>query len=121
MQEGKLNCPAWGSISPKAFFSDRMGRDIVFAYYAHPTVMERDRLGRSRQVRVDMCEWDTIGAILGSRRGEATATWKTRFAGTGMSADDPQQRPRAKHGRAPDVFRLGGWMPMRRIRRERGG
>ena len=29
-----------------------------------------------------------------------------------MSAD-PQHEPRGKHGRAPDVMRVGGWMPMR--------
>jgi choline dehydrogenase-like flavoprotein len=27
--------------------------------------------------------------------------------------DDPQQTPRGKDGRAPDPFRVGGWMPMR--------
>ena len=27
--------------------------------------------------------------------------------------DDPQQSPRAKNGRAPDVFKPGGWVPMR--------
>jgi len=26
---------------------------------------------------------------------------------------DPQHEPRGKHGRAPDVMRVGGWMPMR--------
>ena len=31
---------------------------------------------------------------------------------TGMS-DDPMQAPRAVGGRAPDVFRPGGWLPMR--------
>ena len=28
-------------------------------------------------------------------------------------SDDPQTVPRAAHGRAPDVFRRGGWVPMR--------
>jgi choline dehydrogenase-like flavoprotein len=28
-------------------------------------------------------------------------------------SDDPQQTPRAIGGRAPDVFRPGGWVPMR--------
>jgi len=27
--------------------------------------------------------------------------------------DDPQTIPRGKNGRAPDVFRIGGWVPMR--------
>src|SRR5581483_8537796 len=26
---------------------------------------------------------------------------------------DPTQTPRAAHGRAPDVFRIGAWVPMR--------
>src|SRR5437660_12851733 len=30
--------------------------------------------------------------------------------------DDPLHRPRARHGRAPDVFRPGGWVPMREHR-----
>ena len=33
-----------------------------------------------------------------------------------MSADDPETVPRGKHGRAPDVFRVGGWIPMREYR-----
>ena len=28
-------------------------------------------------------------------------------------SDDPLQTPRARHGRAPDVFRPGAWVPMR--------
>jgi choline dehydrogenase-like flavoprotein len=30
--------------------------------------------------------------------------------------DDPLTTPRATHGRAPDVFRRGGWVPMREFR-----
>jgi len=30
-----------------------------------------------------------------------------------FALDDPQQAARGKDGRAPDVFRIGGWMPMR--------
>ena len=30
-----------------------------------------------------------------------------------VSAADPQKTPRAVEGRAPDVFRIGGWVPMR--------
>src|SRR4051794_10136982 len=35
-----------------------------------------------------------------------------RIGGTAMS-DDPRRVPRAMHARAPDVFRPGGWVPMR--------
>jgi hypothetical protein len=37
MEGGKLANPAWGSMSSARFFTQRMARDIVFAYYAHPT------------------------------------------------------------------------------------
>lgn len=37
MQRGKLNSPEWGGMPATAFFSKRMARDIVLAYYAHPT------------------------------------------------------------------------------------
>ena len=32
--------------------------------------------------------------------------------------DDPRREPRAKDGRAPDPYRVGGWMPMREYRDE---
>jgi choline dehydrogenase-like flavoprotein len=32
------------------------------------------------------------------------------------SGDDPQRGPRGKDGRAPDPFRVGGWVPMREYR-----
>jgi len=31
-------------------------------------------------------------------------------------SDDPMRVPRARHGRAPDVFRTGAWVPMREYR-----
>lgn len=37
MQKGELHDAAWGEMKPKAFFETRMARDIVLAYYAHPT------------------------------------------------------------------------------------
>jgi choline dehydrogenase-like flavoprotein len=40
------------------------------------------------------------------------ATWTPLAERIGMS-DDPQTTPRATNGRAPDVFRPGGWVPMR--------
>jgi gluconate 2-dehydrogenase subunit 3-like protein len=36
MQNGNLKAPEWGSMRSKDFFSKRMARDIVLAYYAHP-------------------------------------------------------------------------------------
>ena len=32
-----LDDPQWGSMAPQDFFKKRMARDIVLAYYAHPT------------------------------------------------------------------------------------
>jgi len=37
MQNGELKSPAWGSMTSEAFFKMRLARDIVLAYYAHPT------------------------------------------------------------------------------------
>ena len=37
MRQGELDDPAWGDIDPKNFFTHRLGHDVVFAYYAHPT------------------------------------------------------------------------------------
>jgi choline dehydrogenase-like flavoprotein len=59
-----------------------------------------------------MCGCISIAAILGKhpKRGRA-ANGKP---GVRMHvSDDPQQTPRAIGGRAPDVFRPGGWVPMR--------
>jgi hypothetical protein len=37
MQKGELTSPEWSSMSSKDFFNKRMARDVVLAYYAHPT------------------------------------------------------------------------------------
>ena len=37
MQKGELNDPAWDGMPCKVFFAERMARDIVAAYYSHPT------------------------------------------------------------------------------------
>ena len=37
MQHGALKGPAWGDMPSSTFFTMRMARDIVLAYYAHPT------------------------------------------------------------------------------------
>ena len=37
MEKGELKDPAWGNMAPETFFKMRMARDIVLAYYAHPT------------------------------------------------------------------------------------
>jgi hypothetical protein len=37
-------------------------------------------------------------------------------AGETVMSDDALNHPRARYGRAPDVFRAGGWVPMREYR-----
>lgn len=37
MERGDLHDPAWGGIPPKTLFKERVAKDIVYAYYAHPT------------------------------------------------------------------------------------
>jgi hypothetical protein len=37
MQQGELQDAAWGGMPCKTFFKQRMAKDIVYAYYSHPT------------------------------------------------------------------------------------
>jgi gluconate 2-dehydrogenase subunit 3-like protein len=37
MQNGELRGPAWTDMTSDVFFTTRLAKDIVFAYYAHPT------------------------------------------------------------------------------------
>jgi hypothetical protein len=37
MRNGDLTSPEWSGMSPRDFFTRRMARDLVLAYYAHPT------------------------------------------------------------------------------------
>ena len=37
MQKGELRDPAWTDMTSDVFFTTRLAKDIVFAYYAHPT------------------------------------------------------------------------------------
>lgn len=37
MEKGELKNAAWGDMASETFFKMRMARDIVLAYYAHPT------------------------------------------------------------------------------------
>ena len=57
---------------------------------------------------------------MGSRRGQRTATSRSRAGKTAVS-DDPLQRRARDDGRAPDVFRAGRLDSDARISRGRGG
>lgn len=37
MQKGELAAAEWGSMPPMVFFNRRLARDLVLAYYSHPT------------------------------------------------------------------------------------
>lgn len=37
METGDLHAEAWGGMSPKTCFSQRIARDIIHAYYSHPS------------------------------------------------------------------------------------
>src|ERR1700753_2802266 len=68
--------------------------------------------GEARRVHAAMSAWTSTNVIRGRRSNAAMAITAQHRERTGMS-DDPMQTPRAVGGRAPDVFRPGGWIPMR--------
>ena len=131
-QRGELNDPVWGDMPPAEFFNKRLLHDIVAGYYAHPTGWSEIGYGGPASprgyVRMDYDRrdpWEAAEARPGReedarrenlRIGTATAkgqrTAAPRAPEQGAAADDAS-RPRAIHGRAPDVFRAGGWAAMR--------
>src|SRR5579862_2456720 len=66
----------------------------------------------ARRARAAMCACISIGAIPGRRRKRGRAA-KTRHDGRTPMSADAAEALRATAGRAPDVFRRGGWVPMR--------
>src|SRR5690242_16429375 len=66
----------------------------------------------ARQARAAMCACISTAAIRGRPPRRGPAKNKKRVRRMPVS-DDPQHTPRAIGGRAPDVFHLGGWVPMR--------
>ena len=115
MQKGALTGAPWGDMPSKTFFKMRMARDIVLAYYAHPTAWSEIGWGGPASprgyVRMDFNErdpWEAAevknGDIELQREGKISVSV------------DPFEAPRAADGRAPDVFRPGAWVPMRQYR-----
>jgi choline dehydrogenase-like flavoprotein len=132
-QDGALSDPAWGDMPPAQFFGKRLLHDVVAGYYAHPTSWSEIGYGGPASprgyVRMDYDRrdpWEAAQARPGeesqARRENllmASAEAKrlpgasrARARKEGPAADDAQ-KPRACGGRAPDVFRAGGWVPMR--------
>src|SRR5581483_10218618 len=67
----------------------------------------------ARLRRAAMFAWASIAAILGKPPRRMTSATPRRRSGRTNVSGDPLHTPRARNGRAPDVFRRGGWVPMR--------
>lgn len=76
MQSGELKSAAWGNMTSKDFFKRRMARDIVFAYYAHPTAWSEIGWGGPASprgyVRLDFDERDPWEAAEAGSGDEAS-------------------------------------------------
>src|SRR5579872_2865517 len=68
----------------------------------------------ARPVRGATSGWAWTGATRGKPPKRAPAKRQRRGGRTTVSPD-PFAAPRAANGRAPDVFRRGGWVPMRQF------
>ena len=95
--------------------SQRLLPDIVHAYWSHPTAWNEIGWGGPAS-SARLCAHGLRRARpVGSRRGDPDARRNALIGKTAMS-DDPLTVPRGVDGRAPDVFRPGGWVPMRQYR-----
>ena len=77
MESGELNSPEWGNMRPEDFFRRRMARDIVLAYYAHPTAWSEIGWGGPASprgyVRLDFDERDPWEAAEAKGGNDASA------------------------------------------------
>jgi len=77
MERGELRGPEWGSMRSEDFFKRRMGRDVVLAYYAHPTAWSEIGWGGPASprgyVRLDFDERDPWEAAEASGADDVTA------------------------------------------------
>lgn len=80
MESGQLHDPAWGDMPPKLFFARRLMRDVVHAYYSHPTAWSQIGWGgpasprgyvRLQPDRLD--PWEAIEARPGEDREQVRA------------------------------------------------
>lgn len=82
MQNGELKEPAWGGMDSKTFFKMRMARDLVLAYYAHPTAWNEIGWGGPASprgyVRMDFNERDPWEAAEVKNGDVVTAGRKNR-------------------------------------------
>ena len=81
-QAGELNAPEWGALSPSDFFKKRLARDIVLAYYAHPTAWSEIGFGGPASprgyVRLDFNERDPWEAAEAHGEDDAAAVRRNR-------------------------------------------
>jgi Gluconate 2-dehydrogenase subunit 3 len=85
MEQGALTGPAWGGMSSSTFFKMRMARDIVHAYYAHPTAWSEIGWGGPASprgyVRMDFNERDPWEAAEVKGGDVGSARRKNRHVG----------------------------------------
>jgi choline dehydrogenase-like flavoprotein len=136
-QQGELRDPAWGDLLPAQFFSQRLLHDVVGSYYAHPTAWNEIGYGGPASprgyVRMNYDRrdpWEASEARPGResrarrenlRIGQSPAQptrapARSLASGARPASEDAASTPRAIGGRAPDVFRVGGSVPMREYR-----
>jgi hypothetical protein len=81
-QSGDLKSPDWSDLRSDVFFKKRMGRDIVLAYYAHPTAWSEIGWGGPASprgyVRLDFDERDPWEAAEMKDGDEAAARRSNR-------------------------------------------
>jgi hypothetical protein len=84
--------------------------------------------GEGQPARAVTFAWTLTAAIPGKRRRPSAeenklptgriVVWDGEARANRLADDDPMNVPRARGGRAPDIFRLGGWTPMREYRHD---
>jgi hypothetical protein len=76
-EAGELTSAEWNSLRSEVFFRHRLGRDIVLAYYAHPTAWSEIGWGGPASprgyVRLDLDERDPWEAAEAKDGNDATA------------------------------------------------
>ncbi|MDA9431072.1 gluconate 2-dehydrogenase subunit 3 family protein [Bradyrhizobium sp. CCBAU 51627] len=81
-QSGELKAAEWGGLRCEVFFKHRLGRDIVLAYYAHPTAWSEIGWGGPASprgyVRLDLDERDPWEAAEAKDGNDATARRSNR-------------------------------------------
>ena len=115
MQKGELKDPAWETMPPDVFFKTRMARDIVLAYYAHPTAWSEIGWGGPASprgyVRMDFNERDPWEAA--EVKGRRRRSRKTEKPPCRMT---PSNRPAQAMGGRPTCSVPARWVPMREYR-----